>query len=134
PPLGPPTQNALDATERRPFTARKAHRMVRPYRERGDATAASPASRPPAGDPETVGARLCPALHEPERRGAEGGRMARDAGLRDRECGSSAPDRGRPVPGLRGPRPDRGRRTRVTARRVARARPPRAQSVRGARP
>src|SRR5436309_15807766 len=116
-----------------PLTAHKTHTPVRSFQNRGDTTPEGPAPRAASGDPETVWACLCPALHEPERRGAAGRRVARDAGLRARERGPGAPDCGRPVPGFRGPRPDRGRRTRLAARRVARPPPPRRQRLRGHR-
>src|SRR2546422_5183388 len=116
----PPTGRARKA----PLTAAEGTYVGSPLRERGDATPARPASRPPAGDFEAVRACVRSAIHEPERRGAEGRRVARDAGLRTRERGSGASDRGRLVPRLRGPRPDRGRRTRFAERRVAPAPPP----------
>src|SRR5438093_5667166 len=116
-----------------PSTPRKAHRLVRPVRNHGDAAAEGPAPRAAPCDPEAVRARLRPALHEPERRGAKGGGMAGDPGLRNRECGSSAPDRGRPVPGLRRPRADRGRRTRFAEGRMAGPPSPNRQGIRGHR-
>src|SRR3989449_3132129 len=125
----PPTGRARKA----PLTAAEGTYVGSPLRERGDATPASPASRPPAGDFEAVRACVRSAIHEPERRGAEGRRVARDAGLRTRERGSGASDRGRLVPRLRGPRPDRGRRTRFAERRVARPPPPRRQGLCGHR-
>src|SRR5207245_278442 len=121
-------------SRRRPCsTPRKAHRRVRPFPNRGTATPEGPTSRAAPRDPETVRARLCPALHEPERRGAERGGVARDPGFRDRECGSGAPDRGRPVPGLRRPGADRGRRIRFAEGGVAGPPSPDRQRIRGHR-